>query len=107
MSKGIDEVMWIKNLLNDLQIPYAQPIIIRCKNKSAISLAHDLVYHDKMKHVNIDWFYIQDHLEQGILKTDHVAYVDQCDDIFTKGLPPKKMNHLITKLGMKSIHSCA
>ena len=45
MSKGIDEVMWIKNLLNDLQIPYAQPIIIRCDNKSAISLAHDLVYH--------------------------------------------------------------
>ena len=105
MSKDIDVVMWIKNLLNNLQIPYAQPIIIHCDNKSAISLAHDHVCHDMMKHVNIDWFYIQDHLKQGILKTDHVASADQCADIFTKGLPPKKMDHLITKFGMKSIHS--
>ena len=106
VSKGIDEVMWIRNLLNDLQIPYGQPIIIHYENKSAISLAHDHVYHDRIKHVNIDRFNIQDHLKQGILKTDHVTYAYQCADIFTKGLPPKKMDHLIAKLGMKSIHSC-
>ena len=46
MSKGIDEVMWIKNILNELQINYVQPIAIRCDNKSAISVAHDSVYHD-------------------------------------------------------------
>ena len=73
MSKGIDEAMWMKHLLEELKISYIKPIIIRCDNKSAICLAHDPVYHDKMKHVNVNRFYIQDHLEQGILKTEHVS----------------------------------
>ena len=107
MSKGIDEVMWIKNILNELKLNYIKPIVIRCDNKSAISIAHDPVYHDRMKHVNIDRFYIQDHLEQGIIKTEHVPSEDQCADLFTKGLPAKQMRYLISKLGMKSIHSSA
>ena len=104
MSKGIDEVMWIKHLMEELQVSYTKPIIIRCDNRSAISIAHDHVYHDRMKHVNIDRFYIQEHLEQGVLKTEHVASEEQCADIFTKGLPTKTMRHLISKLGMRSLH---
>ena len=100
MSKGIDEVMWIKHMLDDLQIPYHKPIILRCDNKSAISIAHDPVYHDQMKHVNIDRFYIQEQLEQGLLKTEHVISEEQCADIFTKGLPVKAQRHLLSKLGM-------
>ena len=107
MSKGIDEVIWIKNILSELKLNYIQPIIIRCDNKLAISKAHDPVYHDRMKDVNIDRFYTQDHLEQGILKTEHVPSEDQCADVFTKGLPAKQMRYLISKLGMKSIHSSA
>ena len=105
MSKGIDEAMWIKYLLEKLRISYIKPIIIYCDNKSAISLAHYPVYHDKMKHVNIDRFYIQDHLEQGILKTEHVSSEEQCADIFIKGLPTETMQYLVSKLGMKNIHS--
>ena len=107
MSKGIDEVMWIKHMLDDLQIPYHKPIILRCDNKSVISIAHDQVYHDRMKHVNIDRFYIQEQLEQGLLKTEHVISEEQCADIFTKGLPVKAQRHLLSKLGMLDIHSSA
>ena len=107
MSKGIDEAIWIKHLLEELKIQYITPVVIRCDNRSAISLAHDPVYHDRMKHVNIDRFYIKDHLEQGFLKTEHVSTGEQCADIFTKGLPAKTMQYLIFKLGMKSIHSSA
>ena len=105
MSKGIDEVMWIKHMLDELRVPYLRPIIIRCDNRSAISIAHDPVDHDKMKHVNIDRFYIQDHLERGIVKTEHVTSEEQCADIFTKGLPTKTMKYLISKLGMTNMHS--
>ena len=106
MPKGIDEVMWIQILLDELKISYIKPIDIRCENKSAICIAHDPVYHEMMKHVNFDRFYIQYHLEQGILKTEHVSSEDQCANIFTKGLPVKAMRHLTSKLGMRSIHSC-
>ena len=87
----MSKVMWITNMLNDIRIPYIQPIIIHYDKKLNVSIAHDPVYHDRIKYVNIHRFYIQDHLEQGILKTDHVVSENQCADIFTKGLPIKKM----------------
>ena len=107
MPKGIDEVMWIKYLLDNLKVPYIKPIIIRCDNKSDISIAHDPVDHDRMKHVNVNRFYIQDHIIQGIIKTEHVTSEEQCADIFTKGLPSRTLQYLLCKLGLKSLHSSA
>ena len=46
MSSSIDEVLWIRGILKDLRITYEEPIKVFCDNKSAISIAHDLVYHD-------------------------------------------------------------
>ena len=54
ISKGIDEVLWLRYLLRDLRIPYKEPIQLLCDNKSAICLAHDPLYHDRVKHVDID-----------------------------------------------------
>ena len=87
LSKGIDEAMWIKYILDDLKIMYESSIIIRCDNKSAISLTHDPVNHDRSKYVNIDRFYIQDHLANDIMKTEYVHSEEQNADILTKGLP--------------------
>ena len=36
-----DEVLWIRRILKDLQIPYKEPIHALCDNKSAICIAHD------------------------------------------------------------------
>ena len=52
-STSIDEVQWIR-ILSDLKIPYEEPIKVFCDNKSAVRIAHDLFYHDKTKHVDID-----------------------------------------------------
>ena len=90
-----------------MKIAYERPIIIRCDQKTAISLAHDPVNHDHSKYVNIDRFYIRDHLENGIMNTEHVNSEEQNADIFTKGLPTRTMQYLVRKLGMSSIHSSA
>ena len=37
------------------------------RKKSAITIAHDIVYHDRIRHVNIDQFYIKEKLEENIL----------------------------------------
>ena len=43
----------IRDLLKDLKIQYEEPIKVICDSRSAISIAHDPVYHNRMKHVNI------------------------------------------------------
>ena len=107
MSSGIDKVLWIQGILHELQIPCEEPIRLFCDNRSAISIALDPVYHDRIKHVNIDRFYIKEKLDAKILETSYVSSTEQCAGIFTKGLPSKAFSKLISKLGMKNIHSCS
>ena len=107
LSSGVDEVLWIRGILKDLQIPYEEPIHALCDNKSAICIAHDPVNHNRTKHIDIDRFYIKEKLEEKILQIDYVPTTEQCADILTKGLPVKQFSRLISKLGMRSIHSRA
>ena len=55
-----------------------------CDNKSAISIAHDPIYHDRIKHVDIDRFYIKEKLAEKVICITHVTSTEQCADIFIK-----------------------
>ena len=107
ISKGIDEVLRLGHLLRDIKILYKEPIQLLSDNLSAIYLAHDPLYHDRVKHVDIDRFYIQEKLDGGIIEIKHVGTEDQVADIFTKGLPTRIFARFVSKVGMKSLHSCA
>lgn len=43
-----------------------------CDNIAAINIAHNLVLHDRMKHVKIDRHFIKEKLEKGIIYTPFV-----------------------------------
>ena len=77
-----------------------------CDNKSAISIAHDPVYHDLSKHVD-NRFCMKEKLEEKTLSDNHIYSTEQCADIFTQGLPMEVFSRLVSKLGMNSIHSYA
>ena len=40
-----------------------------CDNKSAISIAHNPMQHDRMKHIEIDRHFIKDKLDSGLICT--------------------------------------
>ena len=44
------------NLLEDMRINCDEPIKLYCDNKFASSIAHNLVQHDRTKHIEIDNF---------------------------------------------------
>ena len=72
MSSGIDEVLWIQGILQELRIPYDEPIRVLCDNQSTIHIAHDPVNHDQIKHINIDCFNIKEIIDKKILETSYV-----------------------------------
>ena len=42
-------------------------------NKSAISIAHDPVQHDRMKHIEIDKHFIKEKLDSGLIYIPYVS----------------------------------
>ena len=79
------------------------PMKIFCDNKAAIAIAYNPVLHDRTKHVEVDKHFIKEKLENGLIIMPYIPIVEQVADIFTKGLPKKQFDYLVSKLAMNDI----
>ena len=72
MVQGLCELLWMRIILNDLKVACEEPMILYCDNKSAISIAHNPVQHDRTKHIEIDRHFIKEKLDSGLITTSHI-----------------------------------
>ncbi|CAA7396036.1 unnamed protein product [Spirodela intermedia] len=86
LAQGICELLWVKNSLNELQVPLFSPMKIYCDNKSAINLVHNPVQHDRTKHVEIDRHFIKEKLEANMICISYISTNNQLADMLTKGI---------------------
>ena len=49
----------IQALLTELRVPFTTPVLY-CDNQSAVSIAHNPVFHSRMKHMEIDIFFVRE-----------------------------------------------
>ncbi|KAM1950976.1 hypothetical protein ACFX15_005640 [Malus domestica] len=61
-------------------------LYLLCDNISAIALSTNPVFHDKSKHIEIDYHFVRKRVTRGDLQVQHVSSADQSADILTKGL---------------------
>ena len=71
MTQGTCEILWIKIISRDL----------------AINIAHNQVYHNRTKHVEVDRHFIKEKLDSGQVCTPYICTMNQLADVFTKGIP--------------------
>ena len=57
-SYGICESIWLKMSLEELGIKIQLPIRIHYDNKVAFSISHNLIHHDRTKHIEVDIHFI-------------------------------------------------
>ena len=99
--------MWIKRLLEDLNISVSLPIKVYCDNKAAILIAHNMVLHDRTKRIKVDKHCIKEKNENGLICIPYVPITQQTADILTKGLHKGQFEFLISKLAMEDIYKPA
>ena len=103
IAHGICEVLWIKQLLEEHKVSSPLPMKVFCDNKVVIVIAHNLVPHDRTKHVEIDKHFIKEKLENGLIVMPYIPTVEQVANILTKRLPKKQFDDLVSKLAMNDI----
>jgi hypothetical protein len=69
-----------------------------CNNTSAISVAKNLVFYKKMRHVKRRHHFLRDHVKKGDIKMRYIDTERQLTDIFTKPLHSSRFADLQGKL---------
>ena len=107
MVQGICELLWLKIILEDMKVKWGEPMRLYCDNKSAISITHNLVQHDRTRHIEVDRHFIKEKLDSGLICTSYVSTQGQLADILTKGLNSSNFKRIISKLRMENTYSPA
>ena len=105
MALPLCEMMWLKSLLKELRVLKNETMLLNCDNLAAINIAYNPVQFDRMKHVEIDRFFIKDKIDSGVLRLEYVKSRDQLGDCLTKGLGPKDNKLACNKMGMLNMFS--
>eukprot|EP00253_Pinus_taeda_P019260 PITA_19260 len=99
------EIVWLGKILEDLQVKHVQSIPLMIDNTSAINLAKNPKFHDRMKHINTKYHMIRHHVEAKTIHLHHCSTNEQIVDIFTKALGREKIERFRMVLGLTNIPS--
>lgn len=96
------DITWLQHLLHDIGIQLDRRPLLLCDNKSAIHLSHNLVFHARTKHIEIDCHFIREKVTIVALHLHYLPTSKQIADILTKSLPRHMFNDFRYKLGVHS-----
>ena len=105
MALATCELIWLHQLLKDLKITVTTSAKLFCDNKSAIHIAHNPVFHERTKHVEIDCHTIRDQIKNGFMRLFHVSTNNQHADILTKALHPGPFHSLLRRFSISNLFS--
>ncbi|PKU66248.1 Retrovirus-related Pol polyprotein from transposon TNT 1-94 [Dendrobium catenatum] len=101
LSAATSDVIWLRRLAEEFDLPQTTPTLIHCGNTSAIALAKNPVFHARTKHIEIDYHFIRQHIASGEISIHHISSTEQIADILTKQFNPARFHELRRKLTIR------
>ncbi|KAL3678507.1 hypothetical protein R1sor_021463 [Riccia sorocarpa] len=86
MAAAAAEGVWLRQLLEDIQLGDSQPTTIHCDNMSALALVDTTKFHNRTKHIAIRYNFIKQLASDKKIQFSYIPTQQQSADLFTKGL---------------------
>ncbi|XP_026449789.1 uncharacterized protein LOC113349954 [Papaver somniferum] len=100
MTHTTSEIVWLRWLLGDMGIHLTESTPLYCDNKAAIDIAHNDVFHERTKHIEIDCHFVQRYFKKKTITLPYVSSQFQLADLFTKSLSSPRLKFLASNLKM-------
>ena len=100
MSRCTQQMVWMHSWLDEVEVGYTVPGLIRGDNQGMIALTKTTKDHGKVKHIDIWHHYIQELLQAKAITIEQVSLMDNLANLFTKSLPQDHHHHLLSALNI-------
>ena len=100
LASTAQELLWLQQLLADLQREPAKPMVIFEDNQSAISIAKNPQFHGRTKHIAIKYHFIREQVSNGKVELKYCKTNDMIADFMTKGLSGEQFEKLRLMAGV-------
>ena len=104
LASVTSELVWITQLLVDPHVKILLRTTVFCDNQAAIVIASNPMFHERMKHREIDCHFVRDKIVDGFLKVLPIKSSLQLADMFTKAVSKSTLSRLVSKLDIIDIH---
>jgi hypothetical protein len=101
LSQATREAIWLQELLNEfLQVPQ-KVVTMMVDNQSCIALARNPVHHKRTKHIDIQYHFIREALENERITLNYCPTEEMAADFLTKELGTQKHQRCCFNVGLK------
>jgi len=97
---ALKELIWLHRFLNEIGYDISNQNTIYCDNQSAIALAHNPEHHARTKHIDIQYHFVRNCVEDGTMRLEYCPTEDMVADGLTKALGPERHRRLSRLMGM-------
>ena len=66
MTQSVCEIMWIRQLLMEVDVETLVPAKLWCNKQAAIHIASNPVFHERTKHIEIDCHFVREKIQLGL-----------------------------------------
>ena len=103
LTQAVKESIWTQRILRELGRDVKNGNVIHEDNQGAIALAHNPEFHARTKHMDIQYHFIRNCVQDGTIQLRYCPTIDMVADQLTKPLGRAKHVDLIARMGVGRI----
>jgi hypothetical protein len=103
LSEAVKEAIWMNQIMTELGVNMVKPTTINQDNMSTIAIATNPVNHRNVKHIEVRYHFLRDHIGKGNIKLAYCPTENMVADILTKALPKETHWRLVKLMGLRSL----
>ena len=97
------EILWLRNILQELQLPVTQSSSLFMDNNSSVQVAKNPEHHGRMKHLDLAFYQLRDVVNKKLITPIHIPTKENAADLLTKTLNNVKFSYLRKKFGLQDL----
>ncbi|WMV37246.1 hypothetical protein MTR67_030631 [Solanum verrucosum] len=100
VASVLAETNWVTNLLAKLTPKFQKVPTIYCDNVGATYLCANPIFHNRMKHIVVDFHFVRNQVQLKQVQVFHIQSAYQLADTLTKSLSKSAFERHMFKLGV-------